>query len=140
MRTFLDAFDEPDVHRVIEYRLADGSSSSFAIAQMVQHVVNHKSYHRGQLTTMYRLLGVEPTAGHGLDEVLARASRDAVSDFAAITELSALWHRLLRWPVSESGRLRCGNEPTGAAIAAGRVRELATLPQSRLWPKLLHAG
>jgi hypothetical protein len=38
-----------------------------------------------------------------------------------------LWQRLLGWPVSESGRLRRGNEPTGGAIAAGRVLELATL-------------
>jgi uncharacterized damage-inducible protein DinB len=27
---------------------------------MLTHVVNHGSYHRGQLTTMFRQLGVEP--------------------------------------------------------------------------------
>jgi uncharacterized damage-inducible protein DinB len=27
---------------------------------MVQHVVNHGSYHRGQLTTMFRQLGSTP--------------------------------------------------------------------------------
>jgi uncharacterized damage-inducible protein DinB len=27
---------------------------------MVQHVVNHGSYHRGQLTTMFRQLGATP--------------------------------------------------------------------------------
>jgi len=27
---------------------------------MVQHVVNHASYHRGQITTMLRQLGVKP--------------------------------------------------------------------------------
>jgi uncharacterized damage-inducible protein DinB len=27
---------------------------------MVQHVVNHGSYHRGQLTTMFRQLGASP--------------------------------------------------------------------------------
>ena len=30
-----------------------------------------------------------------------------------------LWQRLLGWPVSKSGRLRRGNEPTGGATAAG---------------------
>ena len=66
MRAFLNALDEPDVHQVIEYRLPDGSSSSFPIAQMVQHVVNHASYHRGQLTMMHRLLGAEPAASTDL--------------------------------------------------------------------------
>jgi uncharacterized damage-inducible protein DinB len=28
--------------------------------QMVQHVVNHGSYHRGQVTTMLRQLGSKP--------------------------------------------------------------------------------
>jgi uncharacterized damage-inducible protein DinB len=28
--------------------------------QMVQHVVNHASYHRGQVTTMLRQIGAEP--------------------------------------------------------------------------------
>ena len=30
---------------------------------MVQHVVNHGSYHRGQVTTMLRQLGAEPAKG-----------------------------------------------------------------------------
>jgi uncharacterized damage-inducible protein DinB len=28
--------------------------------QMVQHLVNHGSYHRGQVTTMLRQLGADP--------------------------------------------------------------------------------
>jgi uncharacterized damage-inducible protein DinB len=28
--------------------------------QMLQHVVNHQSYHRGQVTTMLRQLGAAP--------------------------------------------------------------------------------
>ena len=31
-----------------------------AIAHMVQHLVNHGTYHRGQVTMMLRLLGVPP--------------------------------------------------------------------------------
>ena len=27
---------------------------------MLQHIVNHGSYHRGQLTTMFRQLGADP--------------------------------------------------------------------------------
>ncbi len=40
----------------------------------------------------------------------------------------SVWQRLLRRPVSESGRLRHGNgAAAGGAIAARRVLELATL-------------
>lgn len=59
MRAFLDSLGDADVTRVVENRTANGTSS-FSIAQMVQHLVNHGTYHRGQLTTMFRQLGVEP--------------------------------------------------------------------------------
>ena len=37
-----------------------GLSSSSPFWQMLQHVVNHASYHRGQVTTMLRQLGAAP--------------------------------------------------------------------------------
>ena len=40
--------------------MLDGSPGSAPFWQMVQHVVNHGSYHRGQLTTMLRQLGAAP--------------------------------------------------------------------------------
>jgi uncharacterized damage-inducible protein DinB len=60
MRAFLESLGEEDVTRVIEYRTLNGAPGSSAIGQMVQHVVNHGSYHRGQLTTMFRQLGATP--------------------------------------------------------------------------------
>jgi uncharacterized damage-inducible protein DinB len=60
IRAYLDSLAEADVNRVIEYRLPNGSTSSFPLGQMVQHLVNHGTYHRGQLTTMFRQLGAEP--------------------------------------------------------------------------------
>jgi uncharacterized damage-inducible protein DinB len=60
MRAFLDSLSDADVARVIEYRAMNGSPGSSTIGQMVQHVVNHGSYHRGQLTTMFRQLGTSP--------------------------------------------------------------------------------
>jgi uncharacterized damage-inducible protein DinB len=38
----------------------NGAAGASPIWQMVQHVVNHASYHRGQITTMLRQLGVAP--------------------------------------------------------------------------------
>lgn len=60
MRGFLDKLHESDLHRVIEYRLMSGDAGASPIWQMVQHIVNHGSYHRGQLATMCRQLGVQP--------------------------------------------------------------------------------
>jgi len=60
MRAFLESLSEEDVNRIIEYRTLNGTPGSAAIGQMVQHVVNHGSYHRGQLTTMFRQLGATP--------------------------------------------------------------------------------
>ena len=60
VRAFLESLSDADVHRVIEFRAPTGTTSAFPIGQMVQHLVNHGSYHRGQLTMMFRLLGTEP--------------------------------------------------------------------------------
>jgi len=57
IRTFVNTtpFD-----RVIAYTLFSGQSGANALWQMVQHVVNHASYHRGQVTTMLRQIGAKP--------------------------------------------------------------------------------
>jgi uncharacterized damage-inducible protein DinB len=60
MRGFVASLPSDEIARVIEYRALNGSPGSAPIWQMVQHVVNHGSYHRGQLTTMFRQLGVAP--------------------------------------------------------------------------------
>jgi uncharacterized damage-inducible protein DinB len=50
----------PDVARVFRYTMFDGKTASQPFWQMLQHVVNHASYHRGQVTTMLRQLGAQP--------------------------------------------------------------------------------
>lgn len=46
--------------RAIEYHDFRGSEQSDAVWQILQHVVNHGTYHRGQITTMLRQLGAAP--------------------------------------------------------------------------------
>jgi uncharacterized damage-inducible protein DinB len=46
-----------ELNRVFEYRLLNGDPGSSIFWHMLQHVVNHASYHRGQITTMLRQLG-----------------------------------------------------------------------------------
>ena len=60
MLAFVNGLDDAGVARVIEYKLLSGQPGSSPIWQMLQHVVNHASYHRGQVTTMLRQIGASP--------------------------------------------------------------------------------
>src|SRR5262245_23669950 len=43
--------------RVVTYRTLAGEEVQSVFSHMLQHLVNHASYHRGQITTMLRQLG-----------------------------------------------------------------------------------
>jgi uncharacterized damage-inducible protein DinB len=60
VRAFVTALADGDPHRVVEFTRPDGTAGAFAIAHMIQHLVNHGTYHRGQVTMMLRQLGAEP--------------------------------------------------------------------------------
>ena len=49
-----------DLNRVYDYKLMSGKAGSSPLWQMVAHVVNHATYHRGQVTTMLRQLAAAP--------------------------------------------------------------------------------
>ncbi len=51
-----------DLARVQHYRTTEGNPSAQPLWQMLQHLANHGSYHRGQITTMLRQLGAAPSA------------------------------------------------------------------------------
>lgn len=48
------------VERTIEYQDLRGNHQSDVLWQMLQHLVNHGTYHRGQITTMLRQLDAAP--------------------------------------------------------------------------------
>jgi uncharacterized damage-inducible protein DinB len=60
MRVVLAALGPEGVEHRIEYKDFRGALRSDVFWQMMQHVVNHGSYHRGQVTTMLRQLGAAP--------------------------------------------------------------------------------
>jgi uncharacterized damage-inducible protein DinB len=60
MRAFVDQLGDQGIERVFEYTLLSGHTGATPFWQMLQHVVNHASYHRGQVTTMLRQLGAAP--------------------------------------------------------------------------------
>ena len=57
VRAYIDTAGDSGLDRVIEYRLMSGKEGASPLWQMVAHVVNHASYHRGQVTTLLRQLG-----------------------------------------------------------------------------------
>lgn len=54
---FVAGLTDADLRRTLSYRYSDGSPGQANFAQMLRHVVNHATYHRGQVTTMLRQLG-----------------------------------------------------------------------------------
>jgi uncharacterized damage-inducible protein DinB len=60
VRAVLDRLGEEGVKRPIEYRTTEGKQQAQPFWQLLQHLVNHGSYHRGQVTTMIRQLGEAP--------------------------------------------------------------------------------
>jgi uncharacterized damage-inducible protein DinB len=60
MRDFVAGLGERGTSRVIEYKLLSGAAGASPLWQMLQHMVNHASYHRGQVTTMLRQMGAQP--------------------------------------------------------------------------------
>lgn len=60
VRAFLDKGGGAGLERVFEYRLMSGKEAASPLWQMVAHVVNHATYHRGQVTTLLRQLGAAP--------------------------------------------------------------------------------
>ena len=60
MRSFLQTRSDADVDKVYHYTLTTGPSGSSPLWQIVQHLVNHGTYHRGQVTTLLRQIGAKP--------------------------------------------------------------------------------
>jgi uncharacterized damage-inducible protein DinB len=59
---FLVTLQEPHLARVISYENPPGTTWSYSLQHMLQHVVNHSTYHRGQVVTLMRQLGKKPPA------------------------------------------------------------------------------
>ncbi len=66
VRAVLDRLGEQGMDRVFEYTMVNGDARRSIFWHMLQHVVNHGSYHRGQVTTMLRQLGAAPPQGMDL--------------------------------------------------------------------------
>ena len=60
MRALVEQFGEVGIQQAITYRNLKGQQSTELFWQLLQHVVNHGTYHFGQVTTMLRQMHAEP--------------------------------------------------------------------------------
>ncbi len=59
---FVRGLKQTDLDRVMEYKTLKFGVYSNPLWESMQHLVNHGSYHRGQVTTLLRQLGAQPIA------------------------------------------------------------------------------
>lgn len=57
---FVRGLSQKDLDRVMEYKTLKFGVYSNPLWQSMQHLVNHGTYHRGQVTTMLRQHGAQP--------------------------------------------------------------------------------
>jgi uncharacterized damage-inducible protein DinB len=56
---FINGLTDEVLGEVISYRNTRGEEWAYPLGNMLQHVMNHSTYHRGQVTTLLRQLGAE---------------------------------------------------------------------------------
>ncbi|HZS49372.1 MAG TPA: DinB family protein [Bryobacterales bacterium] len=66
-----------DWDRVIQYRNTKGAALENPVWQIILHLINHDSYHRGQVTTMLRQLGANPVSTDLIAYYRSLASRQS---------------------------------------------------------------
>jgi uncharacterized damage-inducible protein DinB len=57
---FVHEVTASELERLVEYRNFKGDPFAYPLSAMLQHLVNHGTYHRGQVTTLLRQLGAKP--------------------------------------------------------------------------------
>ena len=58
--TYVGGLTQADLDRVIEYKTFKFGAYKNPLWQSLQHLANHGTYHRGQITTLLRQLGATP--------------------------------------------------------------------------------
>jgi uncharacterized damage-inducible protein DinB len=59
---FIDRLNEQLLQQPVEYVNFHGEKFSYALVDQMRHLVNHSTYHRGQVALQLRLLNKEPLA------------------------------------------------------------------------------
>lgn len=59
---FIETLTDEKLKTHISYENARGERWEYSLGHMMQHIVNHSTYHRGQVVTLLRQLGQTPPA------------------------------------------------------------------------------
>jgi uncharacterized damage-inducible protein DinB len=59
LNAFISSLTSSELERIIKYKNTQGVPFEGPLWPMLQHVVNHSSYHRGQVATLLRQLGTK---------------------------------------------------------------------------------
>lgn len=62
LANYIAGLKPDDLSRIIHHKTTKGEPQSAPHWQMLQHLVNHQTYHRGQVATMLRQLGAQATS------------------------------------------------------------------------------
>ena len=76
---YISALKPEDVSRVVHHTTTAGVPQAQPLWQMLQHVVNHATYHRGQLATIQTVLPPNSTGKHEQAETMLKAHEDLVN-------------------------------------------------------------
>ena len=80
-RAFIETLTTERLLSLVQYVILQGQTWRYPLWRQMYHVVNHSSYHRGQLTTMLRQVAARPVATDFLvfhDELEAHAAPGTV--------------------------------------------------------------
>ncbi len=59
---FVSQVTDASLQEIIQYVNIKGQTWQYPLGRLMQHLVNHSSYHRGQITNFLRQLGTQPAA------------------------------------------------------------------------------
>lgn len=59
-RAYLEDLGDDMIESMLHYRSTEGDPFTMALGEVLIHCANHSTYHRGQLVTMLRQVGVAP--------------------------------------------------------------------------------
>jgi uncharacterized damage-inducible protein DinB len=62
LAAYIASLKPEDLGRVLHFKTMAGTPQEDPLWQTLQHLVNHGSYHRGQIATMLRQLGAKPNS------------------------------------------------------------------------------
>jgi uncharacterized damage-inducible protein DinB len=73
---FVSTLNDADLSRQITYVNSRAETWTYSLSHMIQHIVNHSSYHRGQVMGMLRQLGVHAASNDFLNFIdIVQASK-----------------------------------------------------------------